>query len=108
MRRAAIARDATMIGGWRRTAARHAGRLFVSTRLAETLTNRELVARRWKFFFRRVLFPAGVLAPLAYVFPRIALAYAIFGVYDVSRNRGLNLSTLRRYFIGNGFPSLSG
>jgi aspartyl/asparaginyl beta-hydroxylase (cupin superfamily) len=77
----------------------------VSTRLAETLTGRELVVRKWKFFARRVLFPLGVLAPLAYLFPRIALFYAICGAYDVSRNRGLNLSTLRRYFIGNGYPT---
>ncbi len=77
----------------------------MSTRLAETLTGRELVARRWKFFARRVLFPVGVLAPLAYLFPRIALVYAIFGAYDISRNRGLNFSTLRRYFIGNGYPT---
>jgi aspartyl/asparaginyl beta-hydroxylase (cupin superfamily) len=74
-------------------------------RLAETLAGRELVARTWKFFARRVLFPVGVLAPLAYFFPRIALVYAVCGAYDVSRNRGLNLTTLRRYFIGNGFPT---
>ena len=71
----------------------------------QTLTGRKLAASRWKFFARRVLFPVGVLAPLAYLFPKIALVYAICGVYDVSRNRGLNLSTLRRYFIGNGFPT---
>jgi beta-hydroxylase len=50
-----------------------------------------------------VLFPLCVLAPFAYFFPKIALFYAICGGYDVSRNSGLNLSTLRRYFIGNGF-----
>ncbi len=73
--------------------------------LAETLTGRQLVTRTWKFFVRRVLFPLGVLAPLAYLFPKIALFYAVCGAYDVSRNRGLNASTLRRYFIGNGFPT---
>jgi len=57
----------------------------------------------WKFFARRVLFPVGVLAPLAYLFPKIALVYAVCGAYDVSRNRSLNFSTLRRYFIGNGY-----
>ncbi len=77
----------------------------MSTRLAETLSSREPVVRKLKFFARRVLFPVGVLAPLAYLFPRIALFYAICGAYDVSRNRGLNLSTLRRYFIGNGYPT---
>jgi beta-hydroxylase len=54
---------------------------------------------------RRVLFPVGMLAPLAYFFPRIALFYAVCGAYDVGRNRGLTLTTLRRYFIGNGFPT---
>jgi aspartyl/asparaginyl beta-hydroxylase (cupin superfamily) len=49
-----------------------------------------------------VLFPLGVLAPFAYFFPKIALFYAVCGAYDVGRNRGLNFSTLRRYFIGNG------
>jgi hypothetical protein len=73
--------------------------------LAETLTGREILSRTLKFFVRRVLFPLGVLAPLAYLFPRIALFYAICGAYDVGRNRGLNLTTLRRYFIGNGFPT---
>jgi hypothetical protein len=29
----------------------------------------------------------------------------VCGAYDVSRNPGLNLTTLRRYFIGNGFPT---
>jgi hypothetical protein len=57
----------------------------------------------WKHFVRRVLFPLGVLAPFAYFFPKIALFYAVCGAYDVSRNQGLNFSTLRRYFIGNGF-----
>ena len=50
-----------------------------------------------------MLFPLCVLAPFAYFFPKIALFYAICGAYDVSRNSGLKLSTLRRYFIGNGF-----
>jgi len=50
-----------------------------------------------------VLFPIGVLCPFAYFFPKIAIFYLACGAYDVSRNKGLNLSTLRRYFIGNGF-----
>jgi Aspartyl/Asparaginyl beta-hydroxylase len=50
-----------------------------------------------------VLFPLCALAPFAFFFPKIALFYALCGAYDVSRNTGLNLSTLRRYFIGNGF-----
>ncbi len=44
-----------------------------------------------------------MLAPIAYFFPKIALFYVVCGAYDVSRNSGLNSSTLRRYFIGNGF-----
>jgi beta-hydroxylase len=79
--------------------------VVVSTTLTETLTGRELVVRRWKYFVRRFLFPFGVLAPFAYFFPKVALFYAVCGAYDVSRNRGLNFSTLRRFFIGNGFPT---
>jgi aspartyl/asparaginyl beta-hydroxylase (cupin superfamily) len=73
--------------------------------LAETLTGRERVTRIWKFSVRRVLFPLCVLAPFAYFFPKIALFYAVCGAYDVSRNPGVNFTTLRRYFIGNGFPT---
>jgi hypothetical protein len=75
----------------------------VTTTVTEIPKGRELAARIWKYFVRRVLFPLGVLAPFAYFFPKIALFYAICGAYDVGRNQGLNFSTLRRYFIGNGF-----
>jgi beta-hydroxylase len=75
----------------------------VTTTLTEVPKNRELGTRIRKYFVRRVLFPLGVLAPFAYFFPKIALFYAICGAYDVGRNQGLNFSTLRRYFIGNGF-----
>jgi hypothetical protein len=75
----------------------------VTTTVSEIPRGRELVTRMWKYFVRRVLFPLGVLAPFAYFFPKIALFYAVCGAYDVSRNQGLNFSTLRRYFIGNGF-----
>jgi hypothetical protein len=75
----------------------------VTTTVSEIPKGRELVTRMWKYFVRRVLFPLGVLAPFAYFFPKIALFYAVCGAYDVSRNQGLNFSTLRRYFIGNGF-----
>jgi Aspartyl/Asparaginyl beta-hydroxylase len=67
------------------------------------LRGRALRERIWKFALRRVLFPVCVLAPFAFYFPKIALFYVICGGYDVSRNSGLTLSTLRRYFIGNGF-----
>ena len=75
----------------------------MTTTVSEIPKGRELVTRMWKYFVRRVLFPLGVLAPFAYFFPKIALFYAVCGAYDVSRNQGLNFSTLRRYFIGNGF-----
>ena len=75
----------------------------MSSTLSAPLRGRALFDRIWKFAFRRVLIPVCLLAPFAYVFPKIALFYAACGVYDVSRNHGLKLSTLRRYFIGNGF-----
>jgi len=75
----------------------------VTTTVTEIPKSRELGTRIRKYFVRRVLFPLGVLAPFAYFFPKIALFYAICGAYDVGRNQGLNFSTLRRYFIGNGF-----
>src|SRR5271168_4453910 len=77
----------------------------MSTMFREPLKGYALFSRIWKFSIRRVLFPLCVLAPFAYFFPKIALFYAICGAYDVSRNPGVNLSTLRRYFIGNGFPT---
>jgi beta-hydroxylase len=75
----------------------------VSTTLGDSLRGRALFDRIWKFALRRVLFPACVLIPFAYFFPKIALFYAACGAYDLSRNTELKLSTLRRYFIGNGF-----
>jgi aspartyl/asparaginyl beta-hydroxylase (cupin superfamily) len=75
----------------------------VSTTFSEPLRGRALFDRIWKFALRRVLFPVCVLIPFAYFFPKIALFYAVCGAYDLSRNTGLKLSTLRRYFIGNGF-----
>ena len=75
----------------------------MTTTLTEVPKSRELGTRIRKYFVRRVLVPLGVLAPFAYFFPKIALFYAICGAYDVGRNQGLNFSTLRRYFIGNGF-----
>jgi hypothetical protein len=49
-----------------------------------------------------VLAPLCVWGPFAYFFPKIALLYAICGIYDVSRNRPPTMSTVRRYFLGNG------
>jgi len=73
------------------------------TDLAQAPTGRQRLARIWKYALRRVLFPACILAPAAYLFPKIALFYAICGAYDVSRSRPLTAELLRRYFIGNGF-----
>jgi len=75
----------------------------LSITLREPLRSRALFDRIWRFTLRRMLFPFCVLVPFAYLFPKIALFYAVCGAYDVSRNTGLKLSTLRRYFIGNGF-----
>lgn len=75
----------------------------MSSTLSEPLRGRALFERICKFTARRVLFPLCVLAPFAYFFPKIALFYAACGAYDLSRNVGLKPSTLRRYFIGNGF-----
>jgi hypothetical protein len=60
---------------------------------------REKQRAKWivKFLLRRVAQPF-VLVVLAYVFPKMAIFYAICGLYDVSRNR-VNVTTLRRYFL---------
>lgn len=75
----------------------------MSTTLTESLTGKQLATRIVKYSVRRVLFPLCVLAPFAWFFPKIAAFYAIVGAYDVTRNRNLDASVLRRYFIGNGF-----
>ena len=75
----------------------------MSTTFSEPLRGRALFDRLWKFTLRRVLIPVCVFVPFAYFFPKVALFYAACGLYDVSRNHGLKLSTFRRYFIGNGF-----
>ena len=75
----------------------------MSTTVAPTLTGRQLFTRVWKYSLRRVLFPICVLAPFAYFLPKIALFYALCGIYDACRNRPLTAEVLRRYFIGNGF-----
>lgn len=43
-----------------------------------------------------------ILVPLIYFFPKFTLIYLVCGFYDVFRNRGLSLATVRRYFLGNG------
>jgi len=70
--------------------------------LGEPLTSKAHFRRVLKLLLRRVIIPFCVYAPVAYFFPLIALLYLVCGAYDVSRNTGLNLSTMRRYFLGNG------
>jgi beta-hydroxylase len=74
----------------------------VSAVVTETFTGKKRAAGMRRYVVRRVL-PCGALACFAYFLPKIALFYAVCGAYDLSRNHDLNLSTLRRYFIGNGF-----
>ncbi len=74
----------------------------MSITLSEPLRGRALFNRIWKFSLRRVVGPICLLGPFVYFCPKIALFYALCGAYDVSRNRGLKLSTVRRYFLGNG------
>jgi hypothetical protein len=75
----------------------------VSTLVVQTLTGRQRFTKIWKYSLRRVLFPVCVLVPFAYFFPKIALFYALCGIYDACRNRPVTAEMLRRYFIGNGF-----
>jgi beta-hydroxylase len=51
---------------------------------------------------KRVVLPLAIFGVLAYFLPWLALIYAVCGIYDVTRNRELNLATLQRYFTGNG------
>jgi len=43
-----------------------------------------------------------LLTLMTYYYPELMLFYLGCGIYDVSRNSNLNLSLLRRYFLGNG------
>jgi hypothetical protein len=75
----------------------------MSIALVEVWRERQRVKWIVKFLLRRVAQPC-VLVVLAYIFPKLAIFYAICGLYDVSRNR-VNVTTLRRYFLGNGFAT---
>lgn len=66
-------------------------------------TSKALFVQFRKLAFRRVAGPIVGLALFSYFLPKIALFYAVCGAYDVTRNRGLTLSTVRRYFFDNGF-----
>ena len=53
-----------------------------------------------------VLLPVGLFPfhrlPGGYFFPAVSVTFLLCGIYDLSRNRGLNLATVNRYFTGNG------
>jgi Aspartyl/Asparaginyl beta-hydroxylase len=75
----------------------------VSTTFSAALTDKERLVRIGKYALRRFLMPVFGFGLFIYFLPKTALLYAICGAYDVSRNSGLSATTLRRYFIGNGF-----
>ena len=75
----------------------------MSTTVAETLKGKELVTRIWKYFVRRIVFPLAVLCPFAYFFPKSQSSTPSVAPMTSAATKGLSLSTLRRYFIGNGF-----
>jgi hypothetical protein len=50
---------------------------------------------------RKVLLPVALFLAVATILPWLALVYLACGLYDVSRNRKLDLTTLRLYFFGN-------
>ena len=65
----------------------------MSINLVEAWREKQRVKLIVKFLLRRVAQPC-VLVVLAYVFPKMAIFYALCGLYDVSRNR-VNVTTLR-------------
>jgi hypothetical protein len=73
--------------------------------LTERIARQRFATDAGKYLLRRILFPLTVFVPFGYFLPKLALLYAICGLYDVSRNKKLNASTCRRYFLGNGFPT---
>jgi aspartyl/asparaginyl beta-hydroxylase (cupin superfamily) len=74
----------------------------MSTTFVSAVSGRQRAFKVGKFIVKRILLPLGVVAPFAFFFPKVAALYVICGGYDVTRNRGVDLSTLRRYFTGNG------
>jgi beta-hydroxylase len=75
----------------------------VSTTFSAALTDKERLVRIGKYALRRFIMPVCGFGLFVYFLPKTALFYALCGAYDVSRNSGLSATTLRRYFIGNGF-----
>lgn len=60
------------------------------------------VERTGKFLLKRILLPLLVFVPVAYFLPKLAIFYALCGIYDVGRNDRLNGALFQRYFLGNG------
>jgi hypothetical protein len=57
------------------------------------------------FLRKRVIVPLVVFVPLGYFLPKTLLFFAACGIYDIARNRALNATMVRRYFLGNGLGS---
>lgn len=72
------------------------------TAVSQPLNGRAQFMRICKLTLRRVVAPIVIYGPIVYFFPKLALLYAVCGAYDVSRNTGLSMSMVRRYFLGNG------
>jgi beta-hydroxylase len=53
---------------------------------------------------RRAVKLALIVVPLAYVFPKFVLFYALCAIYDVSRNSERTPELLDKYFLRDGFP----
>lgn len=47
----------------------------------------------------------AVALALAYFFPVVVAAFALCGLWDVSRNRGLDVGVLKQYFFKNGITT---
>lgn len=45
---------------------------------------------------------AAILVPLFYFFPYVMVPYLVCGIYDVVRNRKLDIGVVAQYFLGNG------
>jgi hypothetical protein len=75
----------------------------LTTTSLEAQAQKARFARITKIAIRRIAAPVIGVALFVYFLPKMALLYAVSGAYDVTRNRGLTFSTVRRYLFGNGF-----
>jgi beta-hydroxylase len=58
-----------------------------------------------KFALKRIALPVVAFGPIAFFFPKLALFYAVCGLYDVARHKPVTGETVRKYFLGNGIPT---